>query len=549
MTTAHLFAFNATIAAELKDRITDAAFNEPLKWTPSKYQQGFFDWLGAGRGSCILKAVAGSGKTTSIIAGLRHIGGLTARDVRASTFHSVGFAAVLKKLNLRHGDLKPDGKKVEKLARLVLTERELDLYEAFAVKLVGLAKGEGLGAIVAGTETAWNALVAHHDLSLDADDATEAEGIEVARKLLRFSNELARPQADRRMQVEGAPAEPTIDFDDMLYLTLLWKCRLWQDDVVFVDEAQDTNPVRRAIAKLKLKPGGRLIAVGDPHQAIYGFTGASADAMDLIAKEFSCVELPLTVSYRCPRSVAEKVKALVPYFEVPETAEEGSVKSLALRDAMPLLSHRDAIVCRNTAPLVSLALSLIASGTPCHVLGREIGAGLVAFIKKIGSRGMGRFLERLEAHRVREVAKHVARGEELKAAGVEDKVACVLAIVDAIPEQQRTVPELVRRVEGMFADDQATLSLATVHKVKGKEYDNVAVLCPELMPSKWARQRWQVAAEDNLMYVAWTRTKNTLIFLTDATICRATYTPSSITKVSRSTSEKVPEIVGEITRS
>jgi len=82
-----------------------------------------------------------------------------------------------------------------------------------------------------------------------------------ARSLIQASNESAKLGM--------------LDFDDQLYLPLLWKLRLFQNDFVFIDEAQDTNPVRRALAKLALRPGGRLIAVGDPRQAIYGFTGAS----------------------------------------------------------------------------------------------------------------------------------------------------------------------------------------------------------------------------------------------------------------------------------
>lgn len=524
MTTAHLFAFNSTIAAELKERLARVdesgrdVLSAPLKFKPSVHQQAFFEWLAGDKGSCILKAVAGSGKTTSIVAGLRYIPGLMARDIRASTFHSVGLAAVMKKLGLRTDNIKIDGNKVRQLAKLMLTDDERDLYEAFACKLVGLAKGEGIGCLTPSTEDAWFRLIEHHDLSLDVDGASEADGIHIARRLLQASSTLALPKEKRILALpDGCPEAPVIDFDDMLYLPLLWKCRLWQDDYVFVDEAQDTNPVRRAIAKLKLKPGGRLIAVGDPKQAIYGFTGASADAMDLIAKEFSCIELPLTVSYRCPKAVAEKVRALVPYFETPPMAKEGSVKACTLKDALPLLTHQDAILCRQTAPLVCLALGLLARGTPCHVLGREIGQGLVALVEKLGrSRGVDGLILKLEAYRLREVAKHTAKGEEMKAAGVEDRVACVLAILDALPERERTVPGFKRRVDGMFADEGfGGLTLATIHKVKGKEFPRVAILAPELMPSKWARQQWQIEQELHLQYVAWTRPQEMIIELTD----------------------------------
>lgn len=94
-----------------------------------------------------------------------------------------------------------------------------------------------------------------------------------------------------------------IDFDDMVYLPLVFKLRLFPQDWVLIDEAQDTNPTRRALAARMLKPGGRVIAVGDPRQAIYGFTGADNDALEQIAAQFSCKRMPLTVSYRCPQAV------------------------------------------------------------------------------------------------------------------------------------------------------------------------------------------------------------------------------------------------------
>src|SRR5277367_729756 len=106
----------------------------------------------------------------------------------------------------------------------------------------------------------------------------------MARQLLGWSNDAAKLGR--------------LDFDDQLYLVCLWKLRLWQNNVVVVDEAQDTNRVRRAMLHLMLGAGGRLYAVGDESQSIMGFTGASVDAMAQIEREFNCRRLPLTVSYR-----------------------------------------------------------------------------------------------------------------------------------------------------------------------------------------------------------------------------------------------------------
>lgn len=496
---------------------------------PSTHQATFFTWVKDGTGSAILIAVAGAGKTTSIKRALVYIPerchvqlfafntdaayslknaikemaeetGRTFANMRAGTFHSVGYAAVCKKLGKPASAVKADGKKMANIARSVLGEVDHELYAEYACKLVGYAKGEGIGPLTADTEEAWWKLVQHHDLALDSEDAIEATAVNIARGLLRRSNEESR--------------KGFIDFDDMLYLPLLWRLRLWQNDWVFIDEAQDTNPVRRAIAKLALKPGGRLVAVGDPKQAIYGFTGASHDAIEIIEREFDAVRLPLTVCYRCSAAVVAKAKELVDYIEVAPGAAEGSFETTDDHKVLYGLGATDAILCRNTAPLIGTAYELMAKGVACRVLGREIGKGLVNLIKKMKGKGIAGLMEKLEAYRDREVAKFTAKGEEAKAEAICDRIECIETFIASMPELDRTVPALIEKIEALFGDGTASvLTLSTIHKAKGKEYDTVVIIRPDLMPSKWARQDHQREQESNLQYVADTRAKMHLKYL------------------------------------
>jgi superfamily I DNA/RNA helicase len=57
------------------------------------------------------------------------------------------------------------------------------------------------------------------------------------------------------------------------------------------------------------------------------------------------------------------------------------------------------------------------------------------------------------------------------------------------------------------------LTLCTVHKAKGLEWNRVYILDEFLMPSKYARQAWQQQQETNLQYVAVTRAKQELKFI------------------------------------
>jgi superfamily I DNA/RNA helicase len=505
----------------------------------SPYQAAVFDHFRYGRGSVIVMAGAGSGKTTTMKNALRYLstrlhvqlfafghdaaaqlkaavaelaalGEKSYANVRAGSFHSVCYGAVRRHLNLPENQIRVDAGKCARILkdRLCVDDAGVAtwrLYADFAIKLVNLAKGEGIGALVPDTEERWWALVDHHGLYLDSLDAEPAAGIALARRLLGWSNDAAR--------------QGWIDFDDQIYLVVLWKLRLWRNDVVIVDEAQDTNPVRRAVLHLTLKDGGRLYAVGDETQSIMGFTGASVDAMARIAAEFNCRELPLTVSYRCAKTIVDRARTWMPRLEPAPGAAEGEVlDEVPLHAALAQLTPRDAILCRQTAPLVGLAYGLIARGRPCRVLGKEIGEGLVNLIEQQRAKGLDRLVAKLEAWRDRETAKFVAKGEEGRAEAVADRVNCVLVIVEALPETERTVPALVRRISSMFEDArkdevQTLLTLATQHKSKGREWPQVAILRPDLNPSKAARLEWQETQEFNLMGVAATRARERLIYV------------------------------------
>jgi superfamily I DNA/RNA helicase len=77
--------------------------------------------------------------------------------------------------------------------------------------------------------------------------------------------------------------------------------------------------------------------------------------------------------------------------------------------------------------------------------------------------------------------------------------------------------DLKATIERMFGNTKpgerpTTIVLSTVHKSKGREWDRVYILGrDQLMPSRYARQDWQVQQELNLIYVAITRAKAELI--------------------------------------
>lgn len=483
----------------------------------SAYQQRIFDFGLTGYGSAQIVAVAGSGKTSTIeelarrmpadepilylVFNKRNADEAKTRmpnHVNASTFHAACNAA----LQRRHR-VKVDGYKVNSIIREGrdhggISRAEFDAWAGDIQRLVGLAKNAGIGCLIPDDEANWWDIVDHFDIDFDdigTGDAT-ARAIEIARKVLANSNE---------------DAQFTIDFDDMLYLCVKLNVTLPQYGVIFVDEAQDTNSIQRAILRKMLRPGGRLIAVGDPRQAIYGFRGASADAMELIETEFNCTTLPLSVNYRCSRAVIDAAKAYCPEIEAHDNAPDGSVEHLLSLD-LRTLQATDAVLCRTTAPIITLAYRAIGQGIPCTVLGREIGQGLIKLIRKLQGRNstmsLDTLLEHLDEYGKREIQKVMAKGQESKAQQIDDKVQSLHAAASALNEDSQSIDALIAHIEMLFDDtSKGRLTLATVHKSKGLEWENVYILNRDQMPSRWARQSWQQEQEENLIYVAYTRAK------------------------------------------
>ena len=173
-------------------------------------------------------------------------------------------------------------------------------------------------------------------------------------------------------------------------------------------------------------------------------------------------------------------------------------------------SDDDLVVCRTTAPLIELAYKCISEGRRVHVMGREIGKGLVNVVKKAA----GKRVTEIEAFRPRLVAwqeRMIKKADksEGKIAAIQDKVDCIVILAAGLD----TVAELIKAIEDIFSDSHGGTTLATVHKAKGLEAPRVFILNPDGMPSRWATQDWQLEQEHNLQYVAVTRALETLVYL------------------------------------
>lgn len=487
--------------------------------TPSTYQQAIMKWLDAEDGNAIISARAGSGKTSTLVmlADLlptdsravflafnkniaTELKTRLPKNVESATFHSVCYRALARTIpESRSRDWVQGSKMHSIIDTMVAADPRVNDVRAGIIKLVGLMKAGMLLPDAPCSEIV--SIIETHEIDFQVDAAwiTPADIISFARQALTLSNETLT----------------TIDFDDMLYLTAIRSVMLQRYSHVFIDEAQDTNTVQRALLARMLGATGRLIAVGDEAQAIYGFRGADSTAMAQLESQFACTRFPLSISYRCPASVVKLAQTIVPEIEPRPDAPEGTVSTLE-EFSLDDFRAEDFIVCRNTAPLAALAFRFVRAHKPVRMMGRDIGEGLIALIKKMHATTLEQLDDKVREWAIRERNKAMEKRLEAKAQRITDQEETIVAMCEGMPENERTVYALTARIRELFSDGSngaARTTLATVHKAKGMEAHRVFILDPHLMPSRYAKLPWQLLQEHNLRYVAITRSLDTLHFL------------------------------------
>ena len=293
----------------------------------------------------------------------------------------------------------------------------------------------------------------------------------------------------------------TIDFDDQVFMPTLFPSIFPSYPVTLIDEAQDLSAINhRMLEKIVRKK--RLIAVGDENQAIYGFRGAHHDSMDLLQEHFNMRPLHLSISFRCPRAVVREAQWKAPHMKWPEWAEEGLVSTLSVWGAETFNDTTSvAIICRNNAPLFTVAVKLLKNGKYPRLVGNDIGKYLVKVMKKLGKSDMSR--ERADVALLSWADEKKAKVKNK--ARVDDQVACIRIFLS----QGETLGDAIAYADHLFLTE-GPIHLMTGHKAKGLEYDHVYILDKDLIGLHSEDKKSQ---ERNLLYVCQTRAKKTLTYI------------------------------------
>lgn len=312
-----------------------------------------------------------------------------------------------------------------------------------------------------------------------------------------------------------------IDFTDMLTGPVFHDLRCETPyDWVVLDEAQDLSPASAGMLQI-LAPadgsGARLLAVGDRDQSIMGFAGADSRSMDRIAREWSCEQMGLPITYRCPTSHVALARRLALRIEARPAAPEGSIEEATVEQLAADVEPGDLILCRFNAPLMGLCLSLIRRGVQARLFGRDIGSQLSAHAQSAQDRYPGESLP--EALRLFADARVEAlRAEEPDIDDEDIRVTLICDTEEALQVllremgERASLDDLSRKLRELFADEGAAVWCSSVHRSKGLEADRVWIARPDALP---LARTDDDEAERCVAFVAVTRAKRDLRLLTD----------------------------------
>ncbi len=490
------------------------------------------------RGPVCILAGAGSGKTTTITHRIAH-------QVLSGTFAPSQILAVTF-TDKAAGELRA------RLERLGVRGVRASTFHSAALAQLRYFRPEAVGKILASKALVLrqlaNSLPPPFKFRPAGDLATEIEWarnrrIPPAGYLAAIDGRAPPIPADLMLRIyrryeERKREQGLMDFEDLLERAI----EIFEDEhaagefreryhAFTVDEYQDVNLLQQTLLDRWLGMRDDLCVVGDDYQAIYGFTGATADYLLGMPSRFPhAAVIRLEHNYRSTPQVLEAANALVPRLggakkllrPVGDDGPEPDLRPFpaAEAEAAYLLERiraagcpleEIAILCRTNARLADFEEVLAEAGIPFQ------GASL---LQREAAR---RVLRRLDpngdaAAQVRQLALDqgwLPRPPDKLGEREQTRQADLARLVRLAEEIRGSGGEFRAELERRFGDGgeaRRGVNLLTYHAAKGLEFE--LVLLPRLeekeLPCRQARTPAEVAEERRLLYVGMTRAKRGL---------------------------------------
>ena len=492
-----------------------------LKFEPSKYQREIFDFVQHGQGNGIISATAGSGKTTTLVSLIDYIPNnlqclfvafnkaITEKlsdelkghsNVTVRTAHSLGFNMITKNYgqDIQLDEFKYDKFLIENINTLTDNKTITDFYIQNIKQLIHLGR--------------YNLAQSVKELKRIADKycmLLSADECEVALKCLKW----------------GKKDPSCVDYTDLLWLPNENCLRPFQSqfDWIIIDECQDLSMACIKLIQKCIKRGTRIISCGDINQQIYTFSGASDEAFETLRTLPHTSEFTLPISYRCSKKIVKLANNLVPKMMAADNAIDGEI----LYDTnISDINSGDMVIARNKLPLLQLYKLLLKNNIKSYIKKNDDDFGLDKIITNLSKHTnlstdlsqKGVFSDMFQVlfdgvYKLMTEQKLSKSEALLHKTIIEfyDNIMCLQTLAEDCDD----VNCLKEKINQLYMQTDNAICLSTIHKAKGLENDSVHILCHSAIPSILAKADWELKQERNLLYVAYTRPKKKLTFISE----------------------------------
>lgn len=498
----------------------------------SKEQEDIFKFATTNIKNLIVQAVAGAGKTTTLIECVRRIG--KDKKILLLAYNK----SVRDTLVDRLGDDKGDKTMIFTLHGLgwrILQENtgktpmlNDEKYKNYIRENLNALTDETYKSLSAANRTLYKNNV--YELVNKARQNLKQSEKEIKKLAVKkYAMKLVgdEPRVVSEILKWGSENIQEVDFLDLIWLPYehnYWTKR-YTAEIILLDEAQDISVAQEDLISRCFRRETRLIAFGDKDQMINTWAGSDNESFENLKDpdkfRRDAGELSLSTNYRCGKKIIEFAKQYTDNgIHAKEDAEEGEVNLLA---SFNDIKDGDLVLCRNEAPLMTAYTKGISQGKKMYFRGSNVESSIKKFLQYIDGDTVDMIKTNLKRSIITLWERTAKENDvDLKEAADDRQIIeflDVLNTLEAIPSSIKSRDILESFIDDVFSEDEREgIELSTIHKAKGLEADNVFIICPSLIPSKLAKTDWQIEEEKHLQYVMCTRPKKSLNFVSEKEI-------------------------------
>ena len=280
------------------------------------------------------------------------------------------------------------------------------------------------------------------------------------------------------------------------------------------------------------------------HNSIYSFAGADCHSTDTIKRLYKTKSLALPVNYRCPSSHLDFVneKYHIPIQPRPN-APEGEIYKIQYDEVCDYIKPGDCILSRKNKDLCKIALILLDNKFSIYIKDETL---VTKLIKKISSfkdqvstvNELNSVLQKITDEYYQQIEEQQDLLFEDDEEIVEDNtpheeivtysdnsidlLECVSILLNRYQEDNANNASRLQNIDSFIAyvkkklctkDTKDAIQCVSIHQAKGKEYNRVFILNNNKVFKELAHTSDQYEQEKNLVYIAMTRSKDTIFLV------------------------------------